>query len=109
MKEFDNGENWIPQTKIHKQKKRKTANGSGTKVQEKNIHTRETRRLKYCTKCCYVWENYYCISGRATKIFKYKELSSYKLTRQICASCERKRNGDTNSNRRIKKMETQYC
>ena len=66
-------------------------------------------KLKYCTKCQYVWENGYCISNRTSKIYKYKELSSYKLKRQTCASCERKRNGNIDSNRRIKKLETQYC
>ena len=66
-------------------------------------------KLKYCTKCEFVWESAYCISNRISKIYKYKELSSYKLDRQICAQCERKRNGDINTNRRIKKLETQYC
>ena len=85
MKEFDNGENWIPQTKIHKQKKRKTANGSGTKEQEKNIHTRETRRLKYCTKCKRVWE----ISCTGS-IHSYGHLPTYGLPRLNCRVCENK-------------------
>ena len=66
-------------------------------------------KLKYCTKCRYVWENSYCLSNRVTKVYKYKELCSYKLARQICAQCERERNGDINSYRRAKKVETQYC
>jgi hypothetical protein len=66
-------------------------------------------KLKYCTKCEYVWETGYCVGNRMTKIYKYKELSSYKLSRQTCAECERKRNGEINSNRRVKKLETQYC
>ena len=66
-------------------------------------------KLKYCTKCEYVLETGYCNANRISKIYKYKELSSYKLTRQICAECERKRNGEINSNRRVKKLATQYC
>ena len=66
-------------------------------------------KLKYCTKCQYVWENSYCASNRASKIYKYKELSSYKLDRQVCAPCERKRNGNIDTYRRTKKLETQYC
>ena len=66
-------------------------------------------KLKYCIKCRYVWENHYSLSSRTTKIYKYKELSSYKLDRQICAQCERERNGDIVSYRRAKKLETKYC
>lgn len=71
----------------------------------KNVYS----KLKYCTKCQYVWENSYCFSNRFTKIYKYKELCSYKLDRLICAQCERERNGDINDYRRAKKLETQYC
>ena len=66
-------------------------------------------KLKYCTKCQFVWEAGYCPNNRISKIYKYKELCSYKLNRQICAECERNRNGNINTNRRIKKLETQYC
>jgi len=66
-------------------------------------------KLKYCTKCSYVWETHYCLSNRITKIYKYKELPSYKLDRQICAQCERERNGDTTTYKKAKRVETQYC
>ena len=66
-------------------------------------------KLKYCTQCEYVWESYYCLSNRVSKTYKYKELCSYRLNRQICAPCERERNGNNDSYRRAKKLETQYC
>ena len=66
-------------------------------------------KLKYCTKCSYVWEYYYCLSNRITKIYKYREMPSYGLKRSICAQCERDQNGDINTYGRTKKVETQYC
>ena len=66
-------------------------------------------KIKYCTKCKYVWETGYCISNRCQTIYKYSELSSYKLDRQTCANCERKRNGNNSNGQRIKKLAIKHC
>ena len=80
----------------------------GTRM--KDVKRKSHNKLKYCTKCEYVWEKYYCISNRMGRTFKYKELSSYKLPRVTCASCsERKHHGNINNRRQTSKLETKYC
>ena len=66
-------------------------------------------KLRYCKKCQYVWEKGYCISNRMTKVYKYRELCSYKLKRENCIECERSNDGENNINRRTNKFNTQYC
>jgi len=71
-------------------------------------YNREHFKLKYCKTCKYVWERGYCRGSRARTIYKYKELSSYKLERKECLICERKNDANINSNTRAQRLETQY-
>ena len=66
-------------------------------------------KLKYCTKCEYVWESGYCRGNKMRRVYKYKELCSYKLDREVCAECERGRNANLKTNRGTRKLETKYC
>ena len=72
-------------------------------------YNRQHFKLKYCTTCQYVWENSYCNSKSTRTIYKYKELSSYKLERQQCTQCERNKNAEINTGKHNKKLGTQYC
>ena len=72
-------------------------------------YNREHFKLKYCKTCEYVWERGYCLSNRARTIYKYKELSSYKLTREQCLQCERKKDAKHNIKKEYKRLDTQYC
>ena len=65
-------------------------------------------KLRFCKKCKYVWETGYCNANRMSRIYKYKELSSYKLKRETCKECERSKNERLDSNKRTKKLVTQY-
>ena len=70
---------------------------------------KEYCKLKYCTNCQYVWEDIYCTSNRMRRIYKYKELCSYKLDRETCAECERGRNANVITYNGDRKLETRYC
>jgi hypothetical protein len=74
----------------------------------RHINVKTKHMLKYCTSCKYVWESSYCTGNRATRIYKYKELCSYKLKRETCAQCERRLNDKITSKTKVSRVETEY-
>ena len=64
-----------------------------------NAHTKESKRLKVCTKCNLVWEVSY-----AGSILHHDCLPTYGLKRKTCKQCKKEaENGQKRKTERIKK------
>jgi hypothetical protein len=44
----------------------------------------ESTGMKYCLKCCKVWERK---TAKSNKIYHYTEITSYKKPRETCPDC----------------------
>ena len=66
---------------------------------KKNIHTSETRRLRYCKDCEYVWER-----GERGHPIKYTNLPTYCLPRVVCKMCKSIKKQNLKTNYRLTRL-----